>query len=186
MHLDSLVDRLKEDRVKRIVQAIINGEKIIFDILDDDIAYVRDLGIVGQTNPLQFANPIYAEVVPRVMAYPMEVVLPKEIQTPWFVNKDGTLNMEKVLKEFQDYYRRNSGAWLQRYEYKESAHHLLLMAFLQRIVNTGGEIIREMALGNGRIDMLIKFGNQEFALGLKIKWDNSTIEERGLCIILSV
>jgi hypothetical protein len=177
MHLDSLVDRLKEDGVKRIVQAIINGEKIIFDILDDDIAYVRDLGIVGPTNPLQFANPIYAEVVPRVMAYPIEAVLPKEIQTPWFVNKDSTLNMEKVLKEFQEYYRRNSGAWLQRYEYKESAHHLLLMAFLQRIVNTGGEITREMALGNGRIDMLIKFGKQEFALELKIKWDNSTIEE---------
>jgi hypothetical protein len=177
MHLESLGDRLKEDRVKRIVQAIINGERIISDILEDDIAYVRDLGIVGPTNPLQFANPIYAEVVPRVMAYPIEAVLPKEIQTPWFVNQDGTLNMGKVLKEFQEYYRRNSGAWLQRYEYRESAHHLLLMAFLQRIINAGGEIVREMALGNGRIDMLVKFGTQEFALEIKIKWDNSTIQE---------
>jgi hypothetical protein len=31
--------------------------------------------------------------------------------------------MEKALKKFQEYYRRNSGAWLERYEYKESAHH---------------------------------------------------------------
>ena len=51
------------------------------------------------------------------------------------------------------------------------------MAFLHRVVNAGGEIIREMALGNGRIDMLIKFGNEEFALEIKIKWDNSIIEE---------
>ena len=86
-------------------------------------------------------------------------------------------DMEKLFKEFQAFYRRNSEAWLDRYEYKESAHHLLLMAFLQRVINAGGEIIREMAAGNGRIDMLVRFGRQEFALELKIKRDNHTIEE---------
>jgi hypothetical protein len=176
-HLDSLVDKLKEDRVKRIAQTIINGENLPFDILDDDIAYVRDLGIVGQTDPLQFADPIYAEIVPRIMASPMQSSIPKEFQTAWFIDENGTLNMEKVLKEFQKYYRRNSGVWLDRYEYKESAHHLLLMAFLQRVINAGGDIIREMAVGNGRVDMLVKFGKQEFALELKIKRDNYTIKE---------
>lgn len=176
-HLDSLVDRLKESRVKGIVQAIINGDNLYSDILDDHISYVRDLGIVGPTDPLKFANPIYAEIIPRVMAGPIQSSLPGEIQSPWFVNKDGTLNMEKLLKEFQHYYRRHSGAWLRRYEYRESAHHLLLMAFLQRIVNAGGEIRREMAVGSGRLDMLVKFKNQEFALELKIKWDQYTIED---------
>ncbi|MDQ1355116.1 MAG: family ATPase [Acidobacteriota bacterium] len=176
-HLDSLVDKLKEDRVKRIVQAIINGDSLEFNILEDDVVYVRDLGIVSQTSPLKFANPIYAEIIPRIMAFPMEASIPMEIETPWFVNPDGTLDMEKLLKEFQKFYRRNSGAWLDRFEYKESAHHLLLMAFLQRVINSGGEIIREMALGNGRIDLLVKFGKQEFALELKIKRDEYTIED---------
>ncbi len=176
-HLDSLVDRLKEERVKQIVQAIINGDSLHFDILDDHIAYVRDLGIVSQASPLEFANPIYAEIIPRVMASPIQESIPKEIQTARFVDRDGNLDMEKVLKEFQVFYRRNSGMWLNRYEYKESAHHLLLMSYLQRLVNAGGEIIREMALGNRRIDMLVRFGNQEFALELKIKWGDYTIEE---------
>jgi hypothetical protein len=176
-HLDSLVDKLKEERVKTIVQAIINGDNISFDILDDDIVYVRDLGIVSSTSPLKFANRIYAEIVPRVMASPIQESIPEEIQTPWFLDKSGSLNMEKVLKEFQKFYRRNSGSWLERYEYKESAHHLLLMAFLQRLVNAGGEIIREMALGNGRIDMMVKFQKQEFAMELKIKRDSYTIED---------
>jgi AAA domain len=176
-HLDSLVDKLKEERVKRIVQAILNGDQLQFDILDDHIAYVRDLGLVSQTSPLTFANPIYAEIVPRIMASPMQESLPMEIQPRSFVSAEGHLDMEKVLKEFQEYYRRNSGAWLDRYEYKESAHHLLLMAFLQRVINAGGEIIREMALGNKRIDMLVKYKQQEFALELKIKRDNLTIED---------
>jgi len=176
-HLDSLVDKLKEDRVKKIVQSIINGDHIAFDVLDDDIMYVRDLGIVSQSSPLEFANPVYAEIILRIMASPLEESLPKEIQTSWFIKTDGTLDMEKLLKEFQVFYRRNSGAWLGRYEYKESAHHLLLMAFLQRIINSGGEIIREMALGNGRIDMLVRFGWQEFALELKVIRDKYTIED---------
>ena len=176
-HLDSLVDKLKEERVKKIAQAIINGDNLPVDIYDDDILYVRDLGIVSQSSPLEFANPIYAEIIPRIIAAPIQESIPKEIQTPWFVTPDGTLDMEKLLKEFQEFYRRNSGAWLGRFEYKESAQHLLLMAFLQRVINSGGEITREMALGNGRIDLLVKFGNQEFALELKIKRDKYTIED---------
>jgi len=176
-HLDSLVDKLKEERIKRIVQAIINGDNLSFDIYDDDIVYARDLGIVSQSSPMEFANPVYAEIIPRVMASPLQESIPKEIQAQWFLNPDGSLDMEKLLKEFQKFYRRNSGAWLDRYEYKESAHHLLLMAFLQRVVNAGGEINREMAVGNGRIDLLVKFGKQEFALELKIIRDKYTIED---------
>lgn len=176
-HLDNLVDKLKEERVKCIVQAIINGDKLSFDILDDDIVYVRDLGIVSPSTPLEFANPIYAEIIPRIMASPMEASIPREIQTPRFVKTGGTLDMEKVLKEFQEFYRRNSDAWLDRYAYKESAHHLLFMSFLQRIVNSGGELIREMAVGNGRLDMLVKYSGQEFAFELKIKRGGYTVED---------
>ncbi|MCX6582501.1 MAG: ATP-binding protein [Candidatus Aminicenantes bacterium] len=175
-HLDCLIDKLNEERVKTIVQAIINGDNIIFDKLDDAVSYVRDLGIVSQSSPLEFANPIYAEIIPRVMASGFQDSLPKEIQQDKFVDQNGLLDMEKLLKSFQVFYQRNSQAWLNRYEYKESAHHLLLMAFLQRIVN-GGEIVREMAVGNGRLDMLVKFNKQEFALEIKIKRDNITIEE---------
>ncbi len=176
-HLDSLVDKLKEERIKRIVQTIINGDNLPFDIYDDDIVYARDLGIVSKSSPLEFANPVYAEIIPRVMASPLQESIPKEIQTPWFLKPDDSLDMEKLLKEFQKFYRRNSGAWLDRYEYKESAHHLLLMAFLQRVINAGGDITREMAVGNGRIDLLVTFGKQEFALELKIIRDKYTLED---------
>jgi hypothetical protein len=176
-HLDCLIDKLREERVKKIIQAIINGTNLPVDTLDDDILYVRDLGLVSSTSPLEFANPIYTEIIMRIMTSPIQESIPGEIQPPWFINADGSLNIEKLLKEFQKFYRRNSGAWLDRYEYKESAHHLLLMAFLQRVINSGGEIIREMAAGNGRLDMLIKFHQDEFALELKINRDSYTIED---------
>ncbi len=175
-HLDSLVDKLKEDKVKRIIQAVINGDNISTDILDDDIAYVRDLGIVSRSSPLEFANPIYAEIIPRVMASSIQESIPKEIQTPRFINKKGELDIKKALIAFQEFYRENAESWLERFTYKESAHHLLLMAFLQRIVNAGGEVIREMAVGNHRVDLLVKFGSGKFAFELKIKRGDRSVE----------
>ncbi|MDI6794975.1 MAG: PD-(D/E)XK nuclease domain-containing protein, partial [bacterium] len=56
---------------------------------------------------------------------------------------------------------------------------LLLMAFLQRIVNAGGTIEREMAVGNGRCDLLVKFGPDRFIIELKLRRDQYS-EEEGL------
>ena len=171
------MDKLKENRVKNVVQAIINGESISFDILDDDIAYVRDLGIISPSSPLEFANKIYAEIVPRIMSSPMEVSIPKEIQTPWFLDKNNELNFDKILEAFQEVYSENAEMWLERYAYKESAQHLLLMAFLQRLINAGGEIIREMAAGNQRLDLLIRFRQQKVAMELKINRGPRSVEK---------
>lgn len=178
-HLDSLVDRLKEERVKKVVQAIINGDILDFDILDDDIAYVRDLGIVSPTSPLIFANPIYAEIVPRVMAASIQESIPADIRTRWFIkeNNPQELDMKKILMAFQEFYRENAESWLDRFAFKESAHHLLLMAFLQRVVNAGGDISREMAVGNGRVDLLVRFHDQETALELKTNRGKRSIEK---------
>ncbi|MCP5050966.1 MAG: ATP-binding protein [bacterium] len=176
-HLDSLVDKLREDRVKRIVQAIINGDNLSLDVMDDDMLYVRDLGIVSHTSPLEIANPIYAEIIPRIMASTIEASIPNEIQTQWFSNGKNQLDMNKVLLAFQEFYSENAEFWQDRFTYKESVHHLLLMAFLQRLVNSGGEIIREMAVGNGRIELMAKFHDQRVAMELKINRGKKSIEK---------
>ncbi|KJJ85712.1 hypothetical protein OMAG_000420, partial [Candidatus Omnitrophus magneticus] len=39
-HLDSLLDKLKEPRVKNIVISIINGDSRVYDNFKDDLWYV--------------------------------------------------------------------------------------------------------------------------------------------------
>jgi hypothetical protein len=176
-HLDSLIDKLKEERVKSIVQAIINGDDLASDSLNENITYIRDLGIVSQESPLRFANPIYAEIIPRIMASGFQESLPMEIATPFFLDKNNEIDMKKIMEAFQEFYRENAESWLERFAFKESAHHLLMMAFLQRIVNAGGEITREMAVGNGRVDLLVKYNRQRIAIELKIKRHNLSLEK---------
>ncbi|MCU0287945.1 MAG: endonuclease NucS, partial [Acidobacteria bacterium] len=111
------------------------------------------------------------------MASAFEESLPMEIETPFFLDQNNRLDMKKIMQAFQEFYRENAESWIDRFEYKESAHHLLMMAFLQRIVNSGGEITREMAVGNGRVDLLVKFKGQRTAVELKIKRGDQAIEK---------
>jgi len=68
MHLDSLAARLNEPRVRKFVEPLIAGELIAADpTYDDDLSYVRDLGLIGRGDPPAIANPIYREVIVRVL-----------------------------------------------------------------------------------------------------------------------
>ena len=58
--------------------------------------------------------------------------------------------MKKLLEGFTEFYRETSEVWLERVEYKKAGPQLLLLAFLQRLVNGGGRIHREYALGTKR------------------------------------
>ena len=68
-HIDDLAHKLREERVRRVVEPILTGSmKPMFS--SEDLDYVRDLGLVALSDggPLRFANPIYAEVVRREAA----------------------------------------------------------------------------------------------------------------------
>ena len=99
------------------------------------------------------ANPIYAEVVPRELGYVLQDSLDQDVA--WYVNADGSLNVDKLLAAFQAFFREHSEHWLERFAYREAGPQLLLQAFLQRVVNGGGRIEREYGLGRGRTDLLI-------------------------------
>ena len=154
-HIDDLAHKLREERVRRVVEPILTGAAEIA-CSDEDLAYVRDLGLVAQPDdgPPRIANPIYAEVVPRHLNYAVQETLPQRMV--WYVDADGVLDVEGLLAAFQEFFREHSEHWVQRFEqYHEAGPQLLLQAHLQRIVNGGGRIEREYALGRGRTDLLI-------------------------------
>ena len=151
-HLDQLADKLQEERVRRVIEPMLSGAEER-DFSARDIEYVRDLGLVAQHGALRIANPVYAEVVPRELTYAAQEDL---MQDPaWYVDAGGGLDVAKLLRAFQSFFRAHSEHWVGRFAYREAGPQLLLQAFLQRIVNGGGRIEREYGLGRGRIDLLL-------------------------------
>jgi len=153
-HLDQLVDKLQEERVRRVIEPILAGETEAEQLPEDDILYVRDLGLISYGGKqLRIANRIYQEVIPRSLTYSTQLTISHE--TTWYLQADGRLDMTKLLTAFQQFYRENSEAWLKAMPYREAAPQLLLQAFLQRIVNGGGRIEREYGLGRQRTDLFL-------------------------------
>ncbi|MDR3188698.1 MAG: ATP-binding protein, partial [Prevotellaceae bacterium] len=74
-------------------------------------------------------------------------------------------------------WRENSDIWVEKYEYREAAPHLILMAFLQRVINGGGQIIREMAAGTGRLDICIAYEGQKYPVELKVWRGEKSLQE---------
>ena len=151
-HLDYLADKLREERVRRVIEPLLIGAER-HDFTDHDVGYARDLGLIARDAPVRVANPIYAEVLPRELAWVAQETL--DLSPPRYVRTDGSLDVALLLAEFQSFFRRHSEHWRNRFAYEEAWPQLLLQAFLQRVVNGGGRIEREYALGSGRVDLLI-------------------------------
>ena len=166
-HVDSLMDRLREPRVQQIVEPVIFGGTRTVSSNSEDWRYVVDLGLLREEQgTLVPSNRMYAEIIGRYLSRDEQESMAQSVhETPW-VTSDG-LDMPGLMAAFQAFWRENSGADRRAYEYGEATPHLVLMAFLQRVTNGSGHIIREMALGSGRLDLCVEFKGKRYAIEVK-------------------
>ena len=155
-HLDQLADKLKEERVFRVIHPMLQGLDMDKSASDEDVQYVADLGLVRRSaEGLVISNAIYREIIPRQITYITQINLESRVDPAWYIREDGILDMNKLLSAFQDFFQEHSEHWIERFDYKEAGPQLLIQAFLQRIVNGGGRIEREYGLGRMRTDLLV-------------------------------
>jgi hypothetical protein len=165
-HLDSLAERLREDRVKAIIEPMLAGLEL-GDIPNEDIQFVQDLGLcrMDPLGGLAIANPIYREVLPRVLTVTPMASLPQI--SPTWLTTTGELDTERLLHAFLDFWLQHGEALLKSASYPEIAPHLVLMAFLHRVINGGGTLEREYAIGRDRMDLCLRYGS--IILGIELK-----------------
>ncbi len=176
-HIDSLLDKLKEPRVQKVIESILLGKSGDINIMDDDTRYCLNLGLIKLENKEVIpGNKIYGEVIVRTLNYNTQFYLYNQIKNKW-IDKEGNIDMEGLLKGFQQFWRENSDIWMEKYEYKEAAPHLILQAFLQRIINGGGEILREYASGRERMDLCVIYAGKKYVIELKIMYSKSVIKD---------
>jgi hypothetical protein len=178
-HFTSLFKRLKEPRVKKVIEPVIlDGGRIPNEIAEADKDYVVDIGLLkkdpAEGGPFKPSNPIYGELIVRAMTAKFKEDVPKTLENKWM---DGTkLDMNRLLKAFQAYWRENSQIALKSDSTdsaglaNEATAHLVLYAFLQRVMNGGADFIqREYPLGKTKADICVCYKEIRYPLELKIK-----------------
>ncbi len=175
--------------VKAIIEPILAGLEL-GDVPNDDIQFVIDLGLC-KMNPLgglTIANPIYREVLPRVLTVTPSASLPQI--APTWLTPEGELDTNALLQAFLAFWRQHGEPLLGSASYHEIAPHLVLMAFLHRVVNGGGTIEREYAIGRDkrsltprayRMDLCLRYGKVTLGIELKVWRDGrGDPEEEGI------
>jgi type II secretory pathway predicted ATPase ExeA len=165
-HLDSLAERLREPRIKAIIEPMLAGLEL-GNIPNDDIQFVIDLGLckMHPQGGLTIANPIYREVLPRVLTVTPMASLPRI--APTWLTPEGELNIDALLTAFLKFWRQHGEPLLGSTGYHEIAPHIVLMAFLHRVINGGGTLEREYAIGSDRMDLCLRY--KDITLGIELK-----------------
>ncbi len=166
-HVDSLMDRLREPRVRRVLEPVVFGGPRTVSVEDEDYRYVIDLGLLREEKgALVPSNRMYSEIIGRYLTRDEQTSMLQSIpDVPW-ATPNG-LDVPGLMAAFQAFWRENSGADRHVFDYREATPHLVLMAFLQRVVNGGGRIVREMASGSGRLDLCVEFRGHRYAVEVK-------------------
>ena len=154
-HLDSLLARLREKPVRRILGPVLAGRLRKNPTFDADFEYVTDLGLVAPKPPPRIANPIYQEVILRVLASPVEGMIDADPRS--YVRASGRFDLRRLLRDFAEFWKEHSDVLTGTVDYREVAPQLVLMAYLHRLVNGGGFIAREVGVGRKRIDLLVRW-----------------------------
>lgn len=166
-HLDSLAERLRESRVQAVIEPMLAGQELGL-VPEDDRQFLIDLGLLhrDKAGKLAIANPIYREVLPRVLSRGLQDGLPTV--APSWLKPDGSLDADKLLDAFVAFWRQHGQPLLKGAPYTEIAPHLVMMAFLHRVVNGEGTLEREYAIGSGRMDLCLRYRNVVVAMELKV------------------
>jgi len=184
-HLDALGERLKDPRIRRVIEPVITGE-ITPDLghTNPDVMLAMDLGLVQWTSEtgLTISNPVYAEILIRHLNAGYHDILPSPASWQW-QQADGSLDMDRLMREFLKFWRRYSDFWEEKADYTEAFPHLLLLAFLQRVLNGKGHIDRDCGAGRGRMDIGVEYLGRMYIIEIKLvrEYDGlPTVREEGL------
>jgi type II secretory pathway predicted ATPase ExeA len=170
-HLDSLTERLREPRVRAILEPMMAGQGLE-ETSPDDREFLIDLGLLRRENGsgLVMANPIYREILLRVLAQGPQDSLPRI--APTWLTASGELDIGALREAFMAFWLQHGEPLLNSALYHEIAPHLVLMAFLHRVVNGGGTLEREYAIGRDRMDLCLRYRQVTLGIELKVQRDD--------------
>jgi hypothetical protein len=174
-HIDSLLERLREPRVKNVMESVLTGTLAAVSPDNDDSRYCRDLGLLALTDDrlLRPSNPLYEEVIVRTLTDQIDKFMPETRHKTWTDGKYLLIN--ELLREFQAFWRRIADARAKRLslpeiiQYDEANHVIILFSFLQRALNDGAAVFHEYAEGRGSVDLCAVYKEREYLVEVKLE-----------------
>ncbi len=183
-NFDSLIKNIENNKdLQELVRKIIlDGYKISYNqdnpIITKGIIY----GIFKNSNgKVKIHNRIYEQRIYNYMVSLIETKMNLGFynEKGKYLNKDGTLNIKKILVSFQEFMKHEYSQ--KREAFLEEDGRLVFLAFLSPIINGSGFAFKEVRGGEEkRFDIVITYNKKMYILELKIWRGGEEYHKKGL------
>lgn len=178
---DDLVKNLENNKefFRLVKDILLNGKIVSFNILEPVMNLGITFGIFKEDNGrLAISNLIFEECLYNYM------IAKQAVQGTVIKNnhgnfvKDGHLNMKKILDKFQELMKEEYRS--EDEKFLECQGRLLFLCFVKPIINgIGHYVVEPSTRDNGRMDIVIFYGEDEFIVELKL-WYGRKYNEKGI------
>jgi len=169
-NFESLFNNAQRPNLFPIVLDLLEGRRHRYNIQDDDINLGVRYGIFAEKGrQLILANLIYVQALYQHFERTLKRSQIRNILAAnRFEDQNGHLNFRHVLDKFQAFMKSKGVQVTKQREFKEATGQLLLLSYLDAIVNGKGWTFKEVQSGEGRIDVLCCYKNQKEVVEVKV------------------
>jgi hypothetical protein len=169
-NFDSLFKNARQPNLFPIVLDLLEGKHRRYSIQNDAVRLGVKYGIFSaKDRELILANPIYAQVLYENFEKELEefdvsgLVAANRVQ-----DASGRLDFRQVLDKFQAFKKAKGAKVSKHRSFREATGQLLLLSYLDLLVNGKGWTFKEPQSGEGRIDVVCCYGRQKEVVELKL------------------
>ncbi len=180
-NFESLFKNARHPRLFPIVLDLLQGRQRRYNLLNDDIDLGVKYGIFAEgKQQLIPANPIYAQALFQNFEKELENSGVAELlESNSFKAAGGRFDFRLVLDKFQAFMKAKGADVITHPHFREAFGQLLLLSYLDQLVNGKGWTFKEVRSGQGRIDVMCCYGRQKEVVEIKL-WRGEIHYSKGL------
>lgn len=182
-NFDDMIKNLENNQelYHLVFRIIMDGESISFNIGNPVIELGSLLGILADSAGVTVIhNRVYEQRIYNYMSSKIETSTAMEGYNYRnnFLNKDNTLDFEKILLKFQEFMKLQSSK--NNKNFLEKDGRLVFLAFIKPIINQRGFDFKEVQISEEkRLDIVITYMNSKYIVELK-KWYSEEYHKKGI------
>jgi len=164
-----------------VYKIIMNEKEFSYNPRNSVIHYGTTYGILKEEKAkVRIHNRLYEQLIYDYMSSNLETSGGIEYShvSLSYIEEDGTLNIEKVIRKFQEFMKEQYCA--KDKDFLERKGKLLFLAFIKPIINGRGFDFKEVQVSEEkRLDIVITFENKKYIVELKI-WRGESYHQAGI------
>ncbi len=174
-HFDNITEKAKQYK-ETFIDIVFNGVKYIPGDEEQSLLLTHGL-IKAEGKNIRVSNPIYQKRFIRMFF--RDIAEKVEVSFRRYYLPDGSLNMERVLIDFEKYIAQiGAAAFYSTNKPMEATGKFQLTAWLYQFVSEGtGELYYESRTGLGIMDIMLIYKNKRYIIETKVKRYRGTVDE---------